>query len=134
MSGGFASAHRGVRVHTKHFKDLLAWQKAMELAKAVYAETNAFRKDEHFGLRSQLRRAAVSVPSNIAEGHGRLTDKVFRVFLGQARGSLYEIETQITLSAELGFITKPASQKLVNDCNEVGRILNGLLRSLKESS
>ena len=121
-------------MHTKYFRDLLVWQKAMDLARNVYNETSAFPQDELFGLRSQLRRAAVSVPSNIAEGHGRLSDKVFRVFLGQARGSLYEVETQLLLSADLGFLSPPKAQMLVNDCNEVGRILNGLLRSLNKSS
>ncbi len=121
-------------MHTKHLKDPLVWQKAMELAKAIYGETSAFPKDELFSLRSQLRRTAVSVPSNIAEGHGHLTDNAFRVFLGHARGSLYEAETQIMLSAELGFRSKPAAQKLVNDCNEVGRTLNGLLRSLNQAT
>ena len=120
-------------MRTKHFKDLIVWQKAMLLAKNVYANTNAFPKDELFGLRSQLRRAAVSVPSNIAEGHGRLSDKVFRVFLGHARGSLHELETQLLLSQDLGFLAHPSAQKLVQDCNEVARLLNGLLRSLKPS-
>ena len=121
-------------MHTKYFKDLIAWQRAMDLARQVYGKTNGFPSDELFGLRSQLRRAAVSVPSNIAEGHGRLSDKVFRVFLGQARGSLYEVETQLILSADLGFLPSADAQKLVSDCHEVGRLINGLVRSLKIST
>jgi four helix bundle protein len=80
---------------TKRFRDLIAWQKAMSAAQDVYRITEAFPKSEQFGLTAQMRRAAVSVPSNIAEGHGRLTDKGFKVFLAQARGSAYELETQL---------------------------------------
>jgi four helix bundle protein len=80
---------------TRCFRDLQVWQRSMDLARNVYALTNSFPGSETFGLTSQFRRAAVSVPSNIAEGRGRLTDKSFAVFLAQARGSLYELETQI---------------------------------------
>ena len=78
---------------TRRFRELLIWQDSMSLAREVYAVTNEFPRSEVFGLQSQLRRAAISIPSNIAEGHGRLSDKSFAVFLGQARGSLFEIET-----------------------------------------
>jgi four helix bundle protein len=89
---------------TKHFRDLLVWQRSMKLAQEIYSLTQGFPKNETFGLTSQLRRSAVSVPSNIAEGQGRLSDKSFAVFLGQARGSLFEMETQIELACGLGFI------------------------------
>jgi four helix bundle protein len=82
---------------TQQFRDLLVWQRAMILAKDMYAVTNRFPRAEIFGLTSQVRRAAVSIPSNIAEGHGRTTDKSFAVFLGQARGSLCELETSWNL-------------------------------------
>jgi four helix bundle protein len=117
---------------TRHFRDLIVWQKSMQLARDVYALTRDFPKDELFGLTSQLRRAAVSVPSNIAEGHGRLTDNGFAVFLGQARGSLFEVETQIELAQALGFLALDDAKKSLADCNEVAKMLNGLLKTLKE--
>jgi len=104
----------------------------MVLVKNVYLLTDKFPSTERFGLTSQMRRSSVSVPSNIAEGHGRLTDKGLRVFLAQARGSLFELETQILLSTELGFAAKPDADRLVEDCNEVARILNGLMRALED--
>ena len=106
----------------------------MHLAKRVYTETNTFPKDEIFGLRSQIRRSAVSVPSNIAEGHGRLSDKLFRTFLAQARGSLYELQTQLILSADLGFLPRAIADTLIADCVELSRRINALLRKLREST
>ena len=102
------------------------------MAGVVYAATKAFPQEEMFGLTSQIRRAAVSVPSNIAEGHGRLTDNGFAVFLGQARGSLFEVETQIELASTLGYIKATDARKIIADCEEVGKMLNGLLNTLKE--
>jgi four helix bundle protein len=119
------------RVRTRHFRDLIAWQKSMVLVKNVYLLTDKFPATERFGLTSQMRRSSVSVPSNIAEGHGRLTDKGLRVFLAQARGSLFELETQLLLSSELGFSDKAEADRLVADCNEVARILNGLIKVLE---
>jgi four helix bundle protein len=78
-----------------------------------------------------MRRAAVSIPSNIAEGHGRLSDQLLRVFLAQARGSLYELETQIQLCHDLNFISPIAVKDLIEHCNEVARMINGLLKTLK---
>ena len=98
---------------TRYFRDLLVWQKAMDLARSVYRDTSRFPKAELFGLTSQMRRAAVSVPSNIAEGHGRLSDGNMRVFLAQARGSLFELETQIELASGLELL-KPGSGEEVN--------------------
>src|SRR3954451_2642453 len=117
---------------TRHFRDLIVWQRSMKLAAAVYTAKKAFPKEEIFGLTSQIRRAAVSVPSNIAEGHGRLTDNGFAVFLGQARGSLFEIETQIELASTLGYMKAADAKKIIADCDEVGKMLNGLLNTLKE--
>lgn len=102
----------------------------MSAARDVYRVTDAFPKSEQFGLTAQMRRAAVSVPSNIAEGHGRLTDKGFKVFLAQARGSAYELETQLELAADLGYCTRETAGTLIAQCQEVSRILNGLLRSV----
>ena len=93
-------------MRTRHFTELQVWQPSMRLARSVYQATDSFPKQEIFGLSSQLRRAAVSVPSNIAEGHGRLSDQLFRTFLAQARGSLFEVQTQLMLSADLGFLQR----------------------------
>jgi four helix bundle protein len=103
----------------------------MSLAKDVYRETALLPKGELFGLQSQMRRAAVSVPSNIAEGHGRLSDKFLRVFLAQARGSLYELETQVQLCHDLGFFNKESADKLLSSCHEVAKMINGFLRAIK---
>jgi four helix bundle protein len=117
-------------MRARHFRELVVWQKAMELTRQVYRETATLPKSETFGLQSQMRRAAVSVPSNIAEGHGRLSDKLLRVFLAQARGSLCELETQIQLCEDLGFIQGAQTHKLFELGNEVGRMINGLLKTL----
>jgi len=103
----------------------------MQLAKDVYTTSASLPKDEMFGLRSQMRRAAVSVPSNIAEGHGRLSDHLLRVFLAQARGSLYELETQIQLCVDLHFLEPQQTKALMELCVEVSRMINGLLAVLE---
>jgi len=124
---------RVIAARTRHFRELIAWQKSMQLARDVYRMTEDFPKSERFGLISQMRRCAVSVPSNIAEGHGRLSDRGFRVFLAQSRGSVFELETQLQLSADLGFCSNDAAIELIASCNEVARIVNGLLKSLSEA-
>jgi len=93
--------------------------------------TEHFPKREMFGLCSQLRRAAVSVPSNIAEGHGRLSDQLFRTFLAQARGSLFEVQTQLMLSADLGFVQQERSSVLIDECVQITMMLNDLLKTLE---
>jgi four helix bundle protein len=90
-------------VEIKSFRDLKVWQRSMEMAKAVYRLTQAFPKEEIYGLRSQMRRAAVSIPSNIAEGHGRLGTREYRQFLGIARGSNFELQTQLEIARSLGY-------------------------------
>ncbi len=117
---------------TRHFRELLVWQKAMDIARDTYSTTQSFPREEAFGLTSQMRRAAVSVPSNIAEGHGRISDRTFRVFLTQARGSLFELETQLELAADLGYVKKAAAKTLIGNCEEVARMLNGLMNALEE--
>lgn len=103
----------------------------MQLARDVYRETSGFPNGELFGLTSQMRRAAVSVPSNIAEGHGRLSDGNMRVFPAQARGSLCELETQIELASDLDLLKAEAEKRLLESCREIGRMLNGLLAVLE---
>ena len=105
----------------------------MTFAQAVYSLTRQFPKEEMFGLTSQLRRSAVSIPSNIAEGQGRNSDKSFAVFLTQAQGSLYELETQIELARNLGFIKSNQADPLLEEASEIGRMIHGLLRTLRKS-
>ena len=115
----------------KYYKDLLAWQKAMDLVTVIYRITQKFPKHELFSLTSQLRRAAVSIPSNIAEGQGQLSKGDFRRFLGYARGSLCELETQIIISQNLDYLTEEEVINLLDLATEVGRILNGLITFAK---
>jgi four helix bundle protein len=112
---------------TRHFRDLLVWQKAMVLAETIYALSEGFPKREVFGLTAQMRRCAVSVPSNIAEGHGKLTDRNLALFLGHARGSLYELASQMELAVRLGFYEEGSARMALEQIDEVARMLNGLL-------
>jgi four helix bundle protein len=112
------------------YRDLVVWKKSMTLVLDVYRSTQAFPKPETYGLVAQLRRAAVSIPSNIAEGQARLSTAEFKQSLGHARGSLMEVETQILISKELGYLEHDQSEHLLSASAEVGRILNGLLNSL----
>jgi four helix bundle protein len=111
----------------------VAWQKAMELSKAVYQATRRFPPDERFGLTNQLRRAAVSVPSNIAEGRGRLSQGEFLQFLGIARGSALEVETQLELAMALRFGDRVELESTQELAVEVGTILNASIATLREA-
>lgn len=113
------------------YQDLIVWQKGMDLADAVYRLTRSFPKEEVYGLTNQMRRAAVSVPSNAAEGQGRLNRGEFRQFLGQARGSLLELETQAELAQRLGYLSPAAAQEIHQRTQEVLRLLNGLISKLE---
>jgi four helix bundle protein len=112
------------------YQDLIAWQKAKAFATEVYRATDAFPKAEIYGLTSQLRRASVSVASNIAEGQGRLTKGEFCHFLGQARGSLLELETQLAMSLDLNFLNEEAFKKLQSKSSEIRKILNGVIDAM----
>jgi four helix bundle protein len=112
------------------YRDLIVWKKSMSLVLNVYRSTQEFPKTETYGLATQLRRAAVSIPSNIAEGQARLTTLEFKQSLGHARGSLMEVETYILLAQELGYLQNDESEGLLARTTEVGKILNGLLNSL----
>ena len=109
------------------YRDLAVWRRSMELVAEVYRSSDMFPREETYGLTSQMRRSAVSVPSNIAEGKGRFSRKELLQFLFRARGSLLELQTQITLAYELGFLPKMEEDQLTNSANEVGRLLNGLI-------
>jgi len=102
----------------------------MGLARHAYSLSCALPKNEAYGQLSQIRRSAVSVPSNIAEGHGRLTDLQFRHSLGNARGSLYEMQTQIELAGDIGYLSNEQVSKLMEQGAEVARLINGLLASM----
>ena len=114
----------------RSYRDLVVWQKSVELVTAVYTATSDFPRQEVFGLTSQLRRCAVSAPSNIAEGQGRATKGEFIQFLSHARGSLFELETQLCIARKLGYLSPESSLILEKQAEEVARILNGLLTSL----
>jgi four helix bundle protein len=114
----------------RNYRDLIVWQKAMDLVEKVYFATRKFPKDELYGLTNQLRRASVSIPSNIAEGQGRRTEKEYANFLSIARGSLNEVETQILIAERLKYLEKDAVQMLLNLSAEVGRLTNGLMNVL----
>jgi len=115
------------------FRDLRVWQQAIELAVEVYRGTEPFPKYELYGLAQQMRRAAVSIASNIAEGKGRRTDKDFRHFLFNARGSLLELETQILIADKLEYLSGKQSNDLRAKATGIGRGLAGLLNSLATS-
>jgi four helix bundle protein len=110
----------------------MAWQKAMDLVTEIYRVSHNFPREELFALTGQLRRAAISIPSNIAEGQGRSSRKEFIYFLGIAKGSLAEMETQVLIARNLGYVSDEVLPGLLSLSAEVGRILNGLLASLTD--
>lgn len=117
-----------------NYQDLLVWQKAMDYVEICYKLAQYFPKEEIFGLSSQLKRAGVSVPSNIAEGHGRISRGEYIHFLGIAQGSLRESETQIILALRLKYISKDQMNQALSKSKEVGILLGKLIRSLKEKT
>lgn len=117
----------------RNYQDLLAWQEAMNLVDQVYKVTRNFPKEEVYGLTSQLRRAAVSVPSNIAEGQGRNSIPEFARFLAIAHGSLREVETQIMIARRQGFLTPELEQELLVLAGQTGRLIKGLLNKFSKN-
>lgn len=116
----------------RSYRDLIVWQLAVRLGLDLYRVTSVFPDSERFGLISQIRRAAVSVASNIAEGYGRGTRQEYVRYLRMSRGSLYEIETQLAFAVELGFVQQQAFKQMEEKLAECGRVLAGLLRSLDQ--
>jgi len=116
------------------YRDLEVWRRSMELAKTVYVLTKSFPREETYGLSSQMRRAAVSIPSNIAEGQGRLSTGEFLNQLSVSRGSLMELQTQIILAQELDYVESSKSKLALDATYLVAKLLNGLLRSLLRRS
>jgi len=116
---------------SKTYRNLVAWQKGIDLCELIYRASAAFPRQELYGLTGQIRRAALSVPSNIAEGAGRITTGEFLQAVGYARGSLLEIETQLIIATRFGYLTSKDTDTLLELTTEVGKLINGLLRSLK---
>ena len=118
----------------RHYSDLVAWQKAMDLVVRVYEVTEKFPPRERFGLTNQLRRAVVSVPSNIAEGQGRHATRDFLRCLSIAYGSLQEVETQLIIARRLGYLEEEFRGSLFDLTGEVARLINGLMNSLSRKN
>ena len=127
-------SYGGTNVTGRSYRDLEVWQKAMELVTDVYRMTEHFPESERFGLTNQLRRACVSIPSNIAEGQGRRTDKDFLHFLYIARGSLMEVQTQNEIASRLGFTDTALTKSVEDSTVTVLKLLHGLIRSLNQRS
>ena len=115
----------------RSYQQLIVWQRAMELVEAVYRATSDFPKHESFCLTAQVRRAAVSVPSNIAEGQGRGAGKEFGHHLRISNGSRQELETQLMIAQRLGYLTTDSLTDVLTTSAEVGRLLAGLMRSIR---
>ena len=117
----------------KSYKDLLIWQKGIQLVKEIYLICKDLPKNEVFGLQSQMKRAAISIPSNIAEGYGRNYTQNYIQFIKIARGSLLELETQVIISKELGLINENQSRKILNLIIEENKMLNAFIKSISNS-
>ncbi len=124
--------NEGPRSAIHGHRDLLVWRRAMDLVLAAYRLTKGFPTDERYSLVQQLRRAAVSVPSNIAEGHGRMHLGDYLRHLSIARGSVMELETQVLIAGRLGYVSKPEEDRILVLAAQVGRMLSGLLRALRK--
>jgi four helix bundle protein len=114
------------------FRDLIVWQRAIQLTVAVYKLTSTFPSSEQFGLTNQLRRASVSVASNIAEGYGKSTKGEYLLFLGHARGSNCEVETQLVIADALSFGSAEVLRSTEGICDEVGRMLVAMMKTLRK--
>ena len=116
------------------YRDLIAWQRAMEFVISVYGITRNFPRDEAYGLTSLLRRTAVLIPTNIAEGQARFSPQEFHFFLSRARGALVEVETELLLAQKLDYFTPETGQKLLDKAGELGKILNGLIGAIRPAA
>jgi four helix bundle protein len=125
--------HPGRYAMADQVENLMVWQKAVSLVKMVYQLTVKFPKDEVYGLTSQIRRAAVSIPANIAEGRGRNHEKEFLQFLYIARGSTYELSTLLVLAKEVGFLSVEEYEQSLKALNEVASMINGLINAVKNN-
>ncbi|MEZ5103173.1 MAG: four helix bundle protein [Draconibacterium sp.] len=112
------------------FKELNVWQKAIQLVTKIYSQTSEYPKEEYYGITSQIRRCAVSIPSNIAEGAGRGSKKEFSHFLDIAKGSSFELETQLIISSNLKYIKQNIFEELISELNEIQKMITGLQKSI----
>lgn len=122
----------GETTRIRSYRDLAVWQEAMELVTEVYAMTQAFPSEERFGLSSQLRRSAVSVPSNVAEGWGRGQTNEYLQHLRYAQGSLREAETQVLIAERVGYVDASSAAPILERADRLSRMLRGLIRSLRQ--
>ena len=122
----------GIGMAVQSYRDLEVWQMAIDLAEQCYRATKCFPKDELFGLTSQIRRAAASIPANIAEGQGRESTKDFLRFISIARGSLMEVETHLILSRRIGLMDQAALESLMTKSDRISRMLAGLRKALEK--
>lgn len=113
-----------------NYRNLMVWQNSRKLVKQIYDLTGRFPLEEKFGLANQIQRAAVSIPSNIAEGYGRNSDKEMIRFLSIAKGSLYEVETQLYIAIDLKYLSEKETQPVMEQCNEIGKMITGLIKTL----
>ena len=127
------NATRKNTIQVKSYRDLIVWRKSVELVQVVYMLTTEFSADERFGLTSQMRRCAVSIPSNIAEGWGRKRTGSYVQFLSIASGSLAELTTQLEISFRLGFCNKNRKDELENRMTEIGKMLFVLIQKLEKT-
>lgn len=116
------------------YREMIAWQKAINFVMDIYGATKTFPRDEVYGLATQLRRAAVAIPTNIAEGQARFSGSEFFHFLGRARGSLVEVETHVMIAQNLAYFTPEHGQELFNKAAELGKILNGLIGAIRPAA
>jgi four helix bundle protein len=118
----------------KNFRDLKIWQRGVQLVEDIYQNTRHFPKEEVYGLTGQLRRAAVSIPSNIAEGFGRFHNKEYAQFLFTALGSCSEVITQLTIAQRLGFIKNSNAENLISEAEQISKMIMGLIKKLRENT
>jgi four helix bundle protein len=123
-----------VAVGIQSYQELVAWQKAMDLVESVYRVSQQFPREEVYSLTAQVRRAAISIPSNIAEGQGRNTTRDFLHFLSIARGSIKEVETQLLIAERLQYTTQQTTATLLEQTQQVGRLVSGLSNALKKTN
>lgn len=116
---------------SRNYRDLIVWKRSIDLVGVIYSCTRSYPKEETYGITSQIRRAGVSIPVNIAEGQARNSKGEFRQFLGIAQGSLAELKTLLTISGNLAYLTSQDVERLLNDCAEIGKLLAGLKKSLQ---
>ena len=131
--GTKAQRYRGTEVQremVKTYRDLIVWQKAMELVTEIYVHTKSFPEDERYGLTSQLRRCSISLPSNVAEGYGRNSTQDYIRFLRIANGSLFELQTQLEIASNLGFLTGEIFSVLFESSREIERMLSSLIKKI----